>query len=450
MAIECRVLLVDDERGSRFGVKNFLEAQGYQVDEADCCRAAEEVFRASQPDAAIVDYMLDDGNALDLLPRLKAIDPLVPIVILTGHGSIDLAVRAMKEGAEHFFTKPVELPALQIILERLIDNRRHRLNRMASDRGVEKARLDPFLGTSKTISRLAEDARRVLLTDSPVLIYGETGSGKGVLARWLHENGSRCEKAFVDLNCAGLQRDFLETELFGHEKGAFTGAVETKMGLLEVGHRGTVFLDEIGDIHPEVQPKILKAIEEKRFRRLGGVSDRNIDIRLIAATHQDLGQLVASGKFRRDLFFRVSTIPLTVPPLRERVEDIPALSVRLLKQISLDLGRDPMRLEHSALEAIQDYPLPGNIRELRNILERATLLSDDGTIAREHLRLEVPFSDCECEFDSHLTLREVEQRYIEKVVDEENGHIEKAAQRLGVPRSSLYQKVKKYRNGSRV
>jgi transcriptional regulator with PAS, ATPase and Fis domain len=323
---------------------------------------------------------------------------------------------------------------------------------MASERGVEHASLEPFLGTSRNISRLAEDARRVLLTDSPVLIHGETGSGKGVLARWLHENGSRCEKAFVDLNCAGLQRDFLETELFGHEKGAFTGAVETKVGLLEVGHRGTVFLDEIGDIHPEVQPKILKAIEEKRFRRLGGVSDRNIDIRLIAATHQDLGQLVASGKFRRDLFFRVSTIPLTLPPLRERVEDIPALSVRLLKQISLDLGRDPMRLDHAALEAIQDYPLPGNIRELRNILERAALLSDDGTITRGNLRLEVPFSEseCRCEFDSRLTLREVEQRYIEKVVDEENGHIEKAARRLGMPRSSLYQKIKKYRTESRV
>jgi transcriptional regulator with PAS, ATPase and Fis domain len=331
-----------------------------------------------------------------------------------------------------------------------MENKRLRRNRLARQLGVGQAGLDPFVGTSKTISRLAEDARRILVTDSPVLIHGETGSGKGVLARWLHEHGARRDEAFVDLNCAGLNRDFLETELFGHEKGAFTGAIETKIGLLEVGHRGTVFLDEIGDIHPEVQPKILKALEEKRFRRLGGVSDRKIDIRLVAATHQDLRQLVSSGKFRRDLFFRVSTIPLTVPPLRERAEDIPVLSEILLKQISSELGRDSMQLDPAALKAIQNYPLLGNIRELRNILERATLLSNDSTITRKDLRLDAAFPECRCEYDSDLTLREVEQRYIEKVVEEENGHIEKAAQRLGVPRSSLYQKIKKYRTESRV
>ncbi|MEE9264041.1 MAG: sigma 54-interacting transcriptional regulator, partial [Vicinamibacteria bacterium] len=235
-----KVLLVEDEAGVRFGIRDFLETKGYEVDEADSCGKAQELFRTSKPDVGIVDYRLPDGNALDLLSDLRRIDPGVPFIIVTGHGSIDLAVRAIKHGAEQFLTKPVELSALAIMLRRLLENQRNRQKQLAGKSRDAREEVDPFVGTSEVIRRLAEQAKKVLSAESPLLIRGETGTGKGVLANWLHKHGPRAEEAFVDLNCAGLSRAFLETELFGHEKGAFTGATASKTGLLEVADRGTV------------------------------------------------------------------------------------------------------------------------------------------------------------------------------------------------------------------
>jgi DNA-binding NtrC family response regulator len=439
-----RILLVDDEPGIRFAIRSFLEVNGYDVEEADTCQAAEASFRTSRPDAAILDYLLPDGNTLEVLPHLRAIDPGVPLLILTAHGSIDLAVRAIKEGAEQFLTKPVELPALLVVLERLLESQRSRKKELAVKSRQARDRIDPFLGESAAIRRLEDEARRVLTTDSPVLILGETGTGKGVLAAWLHSNGSRMDEAFVDLNCAGFSRELLGTELFGHEKGAFTGAAGTKVGLLEVAHRGTVFLDEIGDMDGEVQPKLLKVLEEKRFRRLGDVRDRRIDIRLIAATHQDLGALVRQKKFRSDLYFRISTIPLAVPALRERLDDIPLIAHGLLEGLASELGRGAIQLGDAAIDALRSYPWPGNIRELRNVLERAILLDDRGRIEPKDLRFDASVGQGGEEMDSRFTLEEVEQRHIARVLQEEGGRVEQAAQRLGVPRSSLYQKIKKY------
>jgi DNA-binding NtrC family response regulator len=361
-----RILVVDDESGVRFGVRDFLESHGYDVAEADSGRAAEAAFRESLPDAAIVDYRLPDGDSLELLPRLRAIDRSVPVVILTAHGSIDLAVRAIKEGAEHFLTKPVELPSLLIVLQRLLEAQRVRRRQLAGTSRAARDEINPFAGASPVIRRLAEDAKRVARAESPVLIRGETGIEKGVLARWLHTHSPRAEESFVDINCAGLSRDLLESELFGHEKGAFTGAVAGKVGLLEVAHRGTVFLDEIGDVDPQIQPKLLKVLEEKRFRRVGDPGDRQVDIRLIAATHQDLSRLVREKRFREDLFYRISTIPLVVPPLRERVEDISILARYVLDRVSAELGRAGVSLAPAAEKALEDYRWPGNIRELRN------------------------------------------------------------------------------------
>ncbi|MEE8218183.1 MAG: sigma-54 dependent transcriptional regulator, partial [Vicinamibacteria bacterium] len=282
-------------------------------------------------------HMLPDGTALDLLPRIKELDASLPVIVLTGHASIDLAVRAVKEGADQFLAKPVELPALLVLLRRLLESQRARRRQIAGRTRQAREEIDPFIGSSAPLRKLAEEARRVAASSSPILIEGETGSGKGVLARWLHRNGPRADEPFVDMNCAGLSRDFLETELFGHEKGAFTGAVSAKVGLLEVAHRGVVFLDEIGDLDPQVQPKLLKVLEEKRFRRLGEVRDRQVDIQLIAATHQNLAAMARERKFRSDLYYRISTIPLRVPPLRERPEDIPALARRLVEGFSADL-----------------------------------------------------------------------------------------------------------------
>jgi DNA-binding NtrC family response regulator len=436
------VLLVEDEATIRFAVRDFLEAHGYAVQEAQSCQEAQAAFRDGRPDVAVLDYSLPDGTALDLLPRLKAADPDVPLVILTGAGSIELAVRAIKEGADHFLTKPVELPTLRVILERLVENQRNRQRQLARRSKTARQAVDPFLGRSPALRQLAEDARRFLSSDSPVLIRGETGSGKGVLAAWLHQNGPRAEESFVDLNCATLSRDLLESELFGHEKGAFTGAAATKLGLLDVAHKGTMFLDEIGDMDAAVQPKLLKVLEEKRFRRLGDVRDRQVDVRLVAATHQDLARLVREGRFRSDLYYRISTIPLVIPALRERLEDLPLIAQRLLDGLAADLGRGPFSLAPDALDALNAYAWPGNVRELRNVLERAVLLCDGGVLGRRDLRFEAAAS-ADAAGDAALTLEEMERRHIERVLLAEGGRVEAAARRLGIPRSSLYQKIKR-------
>jgi DNA-binding NtrC family response regulator len=438
------ILVVDDEAGIRFGIRDFLESSGYEVEEAESCQAAVEIFQTVQPDAAIIDYLLADGNALELLPRLKGTYPEIPLLILTAYGSIDLAVQAIKEGADQFLTKPVELPALLVMLQRLLEERRNRRKHTASTSRQAHADIDPFLGTSAAIRQLAADARRVLASESPILIRGETGTGKGVLAKWLHDHSPRAEEAFVDLNCAGLSREFLETELFGHVKGAFTGAVSSKTGLLEVGHGGTVFLDEIGDMDLQIQPKLLKVLEEKRFRRLGDVHDRRIDIRLIAATHQDLGRLVQDTNFRSDLYFRINTLPLRVPPLRERGEDILILSRFLLQRLAADLGCGGLMLAPNAEQALRTHPWPGNIRELRNVLERAVLLSDKQLLSRKALRFDAPLGAEPTAANTDLSLRELERQHIQRILQKEQGHVESAAKRLGIPRSTLYQKIKQY------
>jgi DNA-binding NtrC family response regulator len=442
--VKNKVLIVEDEAGVRFGIRDFLEAKGFEIEEATSCQEAIESFQSSRPDAVFADYMLPDGNALELLPRLKAIDPAVPLIILTGHGSIDLAVRAIKEGAEQFLTKPIELPALFVILTRILENARNRQKQLVRKTRQDRESPDPFTGTSAAIRSLADQAAKVATTESPVLLFGETGTGKGVLARWLHQNGPRAEEPFVDLNCAGLSKEFLETELFGHEKGAFTGAVTSKPGLLEVAHRGVVFLDEIGDMDPTVQPKLLKSLEEKRIRRMGDVNDRRVDIHLIAATHLDLALAVREKRFRSDLYFRINTIPLTIPTLRERPEDIPLLARNLLKKLSTDVGRGAFELSAEAEEVLRKHPWPGNIRELRNVLERAILLADQSVLQPRHLRFDSASPPEMTTGDTSLTLVEMEQRYIEIVLAEERGHVDQAARRLGVPRSSLYQKIKKY------
>lgn len=439
-----RILIVDDEPGLRFGIRDFLELQGYEIDEAESCRDAQDLFRTSRPDIVIADYLLPDGTALDLLPRLKEINPDIPLLILTAHGSIDLAVRAIKEGAEQFLTKPLELPALVVILKRLLENQRNRHKQLASRSREGRRSVNPFIGDSSSIRLLAEQAKRVLATESPVLILGETGTGKGVLARWIHDNSPRAEEAFVDLNCAGLSRELLETELFGHEKGAFTSATASKQGLFEVAHRGTIFLDEIGDVDLQIQPKLLKVLEEKRFRRVGDVRDRQVDVRLIAATHQDIGQLVREKRFRDDLYFRVSTIPLAFPPLRERIDDIPIMAEHLLNDLAVDIGRGEIKLEPDSIKALQSYSWPGNVRELRNVIERAVLLSEQKNIRLKDLHFDGQAGRPAAYLDSNLTLSELEQLHIERVLREEKGRVERAAARLGIPRSSLYQKIKKY------
>lgn len=454
-----KILLVDEDPVTRFSVSHYLELRGLQVMEADSLHAARERLTSATADVAVVDCSLPDGNGLELLEFIKNSGSDVPVILLTGQGSIEQAVKAIKNGAEQFLTKPVELPVLHTLLLRALENRRFRKQSLLGQSKIRREKLDPFLGTSTAIRRLEELARRVVRSDSPILIQGETGSGKGVLAKWIHDNSSRAEEAFMDLNCAGLVREFLETELFGHERGAFTGAIQAKQGLLEVADRGTVFLDEIGDIDLTVQPKLLKVLESHKFRRLGDVNDRSVDIRLISATHRDLKELVWKQRFRADLFFRITIIPIKIPALRDRREDIPLLANDILLRITAKHGGGAVELDSSAIALLQQYPWPGNIREMRNVLERASQITRHSVLTAKDLELQCPPSEPreQCGNATHLlrssklTLRELEARYIETVLQEESGSVERAARRLAISRSSLYNKLKsrevEWRNG---
>src|SRR5580658_344108 len=440
------ILIVEDDVRQRALLSEFLWSNGLKALTAGNCLEAEHICRTHRPDAAILDYELPDGNALGLMSRLRAIDPSLPIIILTGQGSIQRAVEAVKLGADQFLTKPVDLATLNVLLQRALENHQIRQARLADKSRVRHAP-DPFIGKSAGIQKLAEVAHKVLNTNSPVLIQGATGSGKGVLARWLHQNGPRSERPFVDLNCAGLSKELLETELFGHEKGAFTGAVQNKVGLLEVGHKGTIFLDEIADLDLQVQPKLLKVLEEKRFRRLGDVRERFVDARLIAATNRDFRELVRQKIFRDDLYFRISAISLSVPSLHERVEDIPILARQLLDHVGADLGVHSIEISDEAMRYLQSYPWPGNIRELRNILERAVLLGNQQLLTPKDLHFDMRVDTDGFDDGAIATLEEVERTQIERALRILGGQVPEAAKRLGIPRSSLYNKIKQYRIG---
>src|SRR5438270_2961608 len=355
---------------------------------------------------------------------------------------MELGVSLIKSGAEQCLAKPIEPPALLLVIQKVLENSRNQQKQVVSNTRRKRVVLDPFLGESAAIKRLAETAAKIAKSHSPVLIQGETGAGKGVLANWMHENGPRADEAFVDLNCAGLNKEFLESELFGYEKGAFTGAVAAKAGLLEVGHRGTIFLDEIGDVDPNVQPKLLKVVEEKRFRRMGDVRDRFVDVRLIAATHQDLRQLIESRVFRSDLYFRISTVPIAIPPLRERADDIPQIAKTLLNRIASDMARPPAELSGRALQCLYAYYWPGNIRELRNVLERALLMSEKPTLEESDFAFEVKTDQRQSSYEGSWTLDEVERFHIQRVFSEEAGNVEKTAKRLAIAKSTLYQKLR--------
>ena len=426
-------------------MRAFFASRGHQVLEASTVAEAAGLASGKRPDAVILDYQLPDGDGLAVLEIIRGIDASIPTVLLTGHGSIDLAVRAIKEGAEQFFTKPVELPTLLVVLERLIEKARDRQTVLASRSRNARQRVDPFLGESRAIRLLAEQAQRVASSSSCILLQGESGSGKGVLASWLHRNGPREAEPFVDINCAGLSQEFLESELFGHEKGAFTGAVSAKPGLFEIAHRGTLFLDEIGDADPQIQPKLLKAVEEQRFRRLGDVRDRQVDVRLIAATHQNLKALVAEKRFREDLYYRISAIPLFVPALRDRGDDVILLARTLLQRIGADLGSPGVRLSPPAEKALLAHHWPGNIRQLTNCLERAVLLGDRSAVRVDDLALAASTGPIPRGGTARGgTLEENEQIHIAAVLEAERGDVKKAAGVLGLSRSALYEKIRKH------
>lgn len=442
-----RILVVDDDPMIRSQLRHLLEVDRCEVQDVATLAAARAAFVNFRPEVVLLDYELPDGTALDLLPFLKEGGPDVPVLVLTGHREIDVAVATIKAGAEQFLTKPIELAALRTMVRRLVEQRLFVRRDRAGE--VRRARYEPepFLGTSAAIRELEREAKTVAGAESPVLLQGETGTGKGLLARWLHTHSPRAKQAFVDLNCAGLSRELLDSELFGHAKGAFTGALAAKPGLFETADRGTFFLDEIGDTEVTLQPKILKVVEEKRFRRLGEVVERRVDVRLVAASNHDLGQAVADKRFRADLYYRINTLTLRLTPLRERPEDIAALAESILDRLGAETGKR-LDLAPGALDQLRRYDWPGNIRELHNVLERALLLARTPRLEAGQLGLDRrPAPSGEASPTGELfqgTLEAVERRYIEHILRLENGLVDRAADRLDIPRSTLYQRLKSW------
>ena len=443
--IQNRILVVDSDPVLRSGICNFLTAQGLRVLEADNHRDGQEQMQRFLPDAMLLDVRLPGNAAPQLLHLARNRHPRIPVVMLTGHGGALRSDGSRWPDADHVIAKPVDLTELHKALLGLLSNRQRDLTSLSAAPNASLPTLNPFLGNSPAIHRLRVLAKRVLSSESPILLHGETGSGKGVLAKWIHQNGPRSARPFLDLNCAGLSRELLESELFGHEKGAFTSAISAKQGLLEVANHGTVFLDEIGDIDLQVQPKLLKVLEERVFRRLGGIRDRAVDIRLISATHRELLELVQQRTFRSDLYFRVNIVYLQVPSLRERVQDIPILAQHLLSSVALGCGRRPMQIAPSAMAVLQRYSWPGNIRELRNVLERAALIAERDVLEPEHLHMQATTTPELLRVDRLTgTLKQMECAYISHVLQDERGSIERAARRLGIPRSSLYNKMRRF------
>lgn len=439
---KARILVVEDDPAMLAALSEYMEIEGHAVVKASDLKSAYEAIEASVPDIVITDYQLTDGDSLQFLTNLKSMNLPTKCIVLTGYGTIELAVRAIKEGAEQFVTKPVQFSVLSSYVRACLE--KQQTMRMQLARNLRTPRYDknPFQGTSAVIRRLEEEVHKLVRTERPILIQGETGTGKGVLAEWIHKRGRRAEETLVDVNCAGLSKELLESELFGYEKGAFTGATASKQGLIEAAHRGILFLDEVGEMDLLVQPKLLKILENSRFRRLGDVRERTADIQVIAATNRNLLQSVKEMKFREDLYFRMSTFQVRIPALRERPEDIQSLAHTLLRDLAKDLARDQQELSREAQAALKAYSWPGNIRELRNVLERVALTCESQVIQPDDLALAKQHGEHHVATSTGPTLEEVERRYISDILKEEQGKVARAATRLGIPRSTLYQKIK--------
>ncbi len=443
------ILLIDDEPDVIRSLGRFFERAGWEVHRAMTGEEGIRLYEAVHPDLVLLDLHLPGISGIDALEVLVPRDATV--VMLTGHGDIATAVEAMKLGAENFLTKPVEMEHLAAAAARAMEKTElRRANRTLAGRLAE-GRHTSTLGGS---SRMREIARQVELLaaseGTTVLLLGESGTGKGWVAQMLHAHSPRARAPFVEVNCAGLSANFLDSELFGHEKGAFTDAKTMKRGLFEVAHGGTLFLDEVGDLAPDLQPKLLKVLERKTFRRLGGTREIEVDVRLVAATNRDLEAEVAAGRFREDLYYRLHVLPLTLPPVRERSrEDLLELVHRLMGDLRAIHPRGAPRLSEAALRLLLAYGWPGNVRELRNVLERALVLSlGEDIILPEHLPPEVrtpsPSAAPVREHQALMTLEEMERRHIERTLVMLDGNRTHAAEAMGISRATLHNKIRLY------
>jgi DNA-binding NtrC family response regulator len=453
MSVAPSVLLVDDDDAFRGVLAGEIARLGFATRTAATGAEAVALAGELQPDVVLLDLRLPDRSGLDVLQGLRETSPASEVIMLTGHGSIDTAIESIRLGAFDYVAKPCPLDELELRMHRALERRSLKRRATLLERGLTPP--DPggsFVGASPEFRRLVGMVERVAPSDSSVLITGETGSGKEVVAKLLHARSRRAERPFVVVECASLQETLLQSELFGHERGAFTGADRAKPGLFEVAHGGTIFLDEIGEVSLTTQVKLLRVLDTSTFRRVGGTQEIRVDVRVIAATNRDLAALVRQGTFREDLLYRLSTIALAVPPLRARPGDIELLALHFLSVLNERLGLR-RRLGAAALDELRGHAWPGNVRELRHAVEAAVVVCDGPEIAPEHLPASVrarssvgrdftPASTSSDTPDGFPTLEQLEQSHIALALRLSNGHRAQAARLLGISERNLYRKLR--------
>jgi DNA-binding NtrC family response regulator len=448
-----KILVVEDEHAIRLALKGLLKREGYAVELAENGETATEKLKAESFDLVITDLALGRGaSGMDVLQAAKQERPETGVVMITAHGSEKIAVEAMKTGADDYVPKPFDNDELRVIVARVLD--RHRLereNRLLRERIQRDYGFDQLIGSGRAMERVFETIQKVAETDLSVMIRGESGSGKELVAQALHTTSSRRARPFIAVNCAAINRELVESELFGHEKGAFTGADRQRIGRFEAADGGTIFLDEIGDMAPETQAKVLRVLEERKLERVGSTQTIEVDVRVVSATHRDLEEAVRAGEFREDLYYRLKVVEIDLPPLRERIEDLAALSERFLGQVAERLDREKKTLGEAALARLSKHSWPGNVRELRNVLERAAVLAPNATIEAEDLQLdgesvdraampadlELPFSEAK-----RQTVETFERQYLSEALREHEGNVSRTATSIGMVRQSLQQKIR--------
>jgi DNA-binding NtrC family response regulator len=447
-----KIMVIDDEPLMRMTIQDALVAEGYKVITAETGGNGLTLLRENQTDMVITDLRLPDMDGIQMLREVKTVSPETPVILITAYGSIDSAVTAMKEGASDYLTKPFSMDELLLIIRRILRIRELEEENLSLRKKVEERYgLEGLVGKSPQMLKIYDLIETVSQTDTTVLVYGESGTGKEMVANAIHLQSPRKKGPFVKVNCAALPETLLETELFGHEKGAFTGALKQRKGRFEMADTGTLFLDEIGDISPAVQVKLLRVLQEREFERVGGNETLSVDVRLICATQKDLKEEIRKGAFREDLYYRLNVVPVILPPLRERREDVLLLADHFIDKFSKKMGKEIVGLSEDAKTLLLRYPFPGNIRELENLLERAIALIKGKIIQAEDLPDEVcgqstSIQDVCQRIRGSKPLASAtklfEKEYIQSVLEKTQGKKGQAADTLGISRKTLWEKIK--------
>ena len=454
-----KVLVVEDNETMREGICQVLKKMGHDVSQASNGPDALSLFSPSQHQLVIADYKMKPMDGLEVLRHVKgrAGEDGVDVIIITAYGTIDIAVEAMKSGAADFITKPFSLDELQVKVKRVFDDKgkREKIKELSEETEYLRQELNvrfnygEIVGTSEKMQAVYRTISKIANSDSSILIYGESGTGKELVARAIHFSSRRKKKPFIRVSCGALAEGVLESELFGHEKGAFTGAIKRKIGRFELAEKGTLFLDEIGDISQATQIRLLRVLQEREFERVGDEQTIAVDVRVIAATNQHLVEKIEKGEFREDLYYRLHVIPIELPPLRERKEDIPVLIDHFLKKIGQEMNKRDLQVQDSAIQLLTEYDWPGNIRELENVIERAVVLCEGNLIRVDDVPTLVGGKEWHPspvqQKGLNETLEGVEKQLIEKAMAQAKGVKTVAAQLLGVKTSALYYKLEKYR-----